>query len=132
MDLNKLFVGFDDINFDDLDKGETEDLAKKESPKVKDKTKDKAKELLNVKEAPKKSLMTPSPKITPTKTWKYSNKDGSFFYNFSPDLQKRLTQSYNELKEYYIFKLNNTNYIIFFKTFNQISENGIIRKIKYD
>ena len=124
MDLNKLFVGFDDINFDDLDKGATEDLAKKESPKVKD----KVKESLKVKEAPKKELpkkslmtplpMMPSPKIAPTKTWKYSNKDGSFFYNFSPDLQKRLTQSYNELKEYYIFKLNNNNYIIFFKIFN--------------
>ncbi len=62
--------------------------------------------------------------------WEYSNKSGNMYYVYNSYLSDELTKRYINDEIFYNFSLSGTNYVIFFTTLKQISENGLIREVK--
>ena len=102
--------------------------------KEREKEKNKSKIIINSNNVNRFNTTKPRLSKNPNKVynyiWEYSNKGGDIFYKYDERLSIELTNRYINDEIYYNFTLHKTNYIIFFTTLKQISENGLIREIK--
>lgn len=72
------------------------------------------------------------PIINRKKVWKYANKSNTTYYEFTPEMQSKITEKYLKKEPIFYYKLKDSEYVLFFNSMNQISDSGIVRKVKYD